>query len=108
MILVFISLQITCNIYKIEAIDRNSTFYEVKKALGEVGIVTFSAYQVQISGIHHSHEGVRTHSSNYIPKSKIELLCSDEDKDKIIEIVQKTASTGEKGDALSFVTRLKN
>ncbi|MGY5147497.1 MAG: P-II family nitrogen regulator [Candidatus Nitrosopumilus sp. bin_7KS] len=93
--------------YKIEAIVRNSTFYEVKKALGEVGIVTFSAYQVQISGIHHAHEGVRTHSSNYIPKSKIELLCSDEDKDKIIEIIQKTASTGEKGDGIVFCYKIE-
>lgn len=93
--------------YKIEAIVRNSTFYEVKKALVEVGISTFSAYQVQISGMHHAHEGVRTHSSNYIPKSKIELLCSDDDKDKVIELVQKTATTGEKGDGIVFCYKIE-
>jgi len=37
------------DMYKIEAIVRNSTFYEVKKTLVDAGISTFSTYQVQIS-----------------------------------------------------------
>ncbi len=86
--------------YKIEAIVRNSTFYAVKKSLAEFGISTFSAYQVQISGIHPTHTGMRSSISNYIPKSKIELLCADKDEAKIIEIIQKSANTGEKGDGI--------
>lgn len=94
--------------YKIEAVVRNSVFYEVKKALVDVGISTFSAFQVQITWIHHSHKGLRTNSHNYIPKSKIELLCADEDKDKVIEIIQKTATTGEKGDGIVFCYKIEN
>ena len=86
--------------YKIEAIVRNSTFYNVKKALHEIGINTFSAYQVQITGIHRSHHGIRSGISDYIPKSKIELLCADKDEEKIIEIIRKSANTGEKGDGI--------
>jgi len=41
----------------------------VKKVLVDIDISTFSAYPVQISGLHISHEGMTTHSSNYIPKS---------------------------------------
>jgi len=88
--------------YKIEAIVRNSTFYDVKKALVDIGISTISAYQVQISGIHHSHKGLRSSSSNYIPKSKIEILCADKDKDEIVSTIQKTAKTGQKGDGIVF------
>ena len=55
--------------YEIEAIVRNSTFYQVKKDLVDIDISTFSAYPVQITGLHISHEGMTTHSSNYIPKS---------------------------------------
>jgi len=53
----------------IEAIVRNSTFYQMKKVLVDIGISPFSAYPVQVARLHHSHEGVTTHSSNYIPKS---------------------------------------
>ena len=42
---------------KIEAIIRSSSFYEIQKALIEIGILTFSAYQVQITGIHQAHSG---------------------------------------------------
>ncbi len=86
--------------YKIEAIVRNSTFHDVKKSLDEFGISTFSAYQVQISGIHTAHKAMRSSISNYIPKSKIELLCADKDEEKIIQIIQKSANTGEKGDGI--------
>ena len=87
---------------KIEAIVRSSLFYEIQKALNEIGIQTFSAYQVQITGIHKSHEGWRNRTSNLIPKAKIELLCSDEDEDKIIKTIQKTASSGEQGDGIVY------
>lgn len=86
--------------YKIEAIVRNSTFYDVKKSLDEFGISTFSAYQVQITGMHTAHKGIRSSISNYIPKSKIELLCADKDEEKIMEIIKKSANTGEKGDGI--------
>ena len=93
--------------YKIEAIVRNSTFYEVQKALSEIGITTYSAYQVQITGIHREHKGLKTNTSNYIPKSKIELLCSDKDTDKIVNIIQKSASTGEKGDGIVLCYKIE-
>ena len=68
----------------------------------EIGIPTFSIYQVQISGIHKEHKGWRNKTSDFIPKSKIEILCADENEDKIIETVQKTAKTGEQGDGIIF------
>ncbi len=87
---------------KIEAILRNSVLHQVQDALATIGIATFSSYQVQITGIHKVHEGWRNKTSDFIPKSKIEILCSDEDEEKIVNTIQKSATTGEKGDGVVF------
>ena len=93
---------------KIEAIIRSSVLHEVQDALAKIGIPTFSSYQVQITGIHKSHEGWRNKTSDFIPKSKIEILCSDEDTENIVNTIQKTASTGEKGDGVVFTYNIDN
>ena len=85
---------------KIEAIIRSSTVHEVQNALVEIGIPTFSSYQIQISGIHKEHIGWRNKTSDFIPKTKIEILCSAVDEEKIINTIQKAASTGDKGDGI--------
>ena len=87
---------------KIEAILRSSVLHQVQDSLAKIGIPTFSSYQVQITGIHKVHEGWRNKTSDFIPKSKIEILCMDEDEEKIVNTIQKAASTGEKGDGVVF------
>ncbi len=87
---------------KIEAIVRNSVIHEVQEALAEIGIPTFSSYQVQITGIHHVHKGWRNKTSDFIPKSKIEILCETSDENKIVKAIQETARTGQKGDGIIF------
>jgi len=87
---------------KIEAIVRNSVLHEIQDELAEIGIPTFSAYQVQITGIHRVHEGLKNKTSDFIPKTKIEILCADKDEEKIIDTIQKAASTGQKGDGVVF------
>ena len=77
---------------------RDSTLYDVKKAL--IDISTFSAYQVQITGIPHEHKELRTGLDNYILKSKIELVCADKDRGTIINSIQQTANTGQKDDGV--------
>jgi len=91
---------------KIEAIVRNSVLHEIQEALSEIGIPTFSAYLVQITGIHKGHTGWRNKSSDFIPKTKIEILCADKDEEKIVNSIQKAANTGEKGDGVVFTYNL--
>ena len=93
---------------KIEAIIRSSSLHEIQDALAEVGVPTFSVYQVQITGIHKGHDGWRNKTSDFIPKAKIEILCTDENEQKIIDTIQKTASTGEKGDGVVFTYNIDN
>ena len=85
---------------KIEAIIRSSTIHDVQNALAAISIPTFSSYQIQISGIHKEHKGWRNKTSDFIPKTKIEILCVDKDEANIINTIQKAASTGDKGDGV--------
>jgi len=98
----FILLQNMTNMIKIEAIVRSSVLHEIQKELMDEGIPTFSVYQVQITGIHKSHEGWRNKTSDMVPKVKIEVLCSEREEENITNIIQKTARTGEKGDGVIF------
>ncbi len=87
---------------KIGAVVRNSVLHEIQDALAEIGIPTFSSYLVQITGIHRGHEGLRNKTSDFIPKTKIEILCTDKNEEKIVNTIQKAAKTGEKGDGVVF------
>ena len=93
---------------KIEAIIRSSKIYDVQAALADIGIPTFSSYEVKISGIHKGHATLRNKASDFIPKSKIEILCADRDQDKIIKTVLDAAKTGEQGDGIIFVYQVAN
>jgi len=104
----FITLRIKKNMKKIEAIIRSSVLHEIQNDLVLEGIPTFSVYQVQITGVHKVHEGWRNKTSDLIPKVKIEILCPDTDEKKIIDIIQKNARTGEKGDGVIFTYKIDN
>jgi len=87
---------------KIEAVVRTIKIHEIQHQLIKIGIPTFSIYQVQITGIHKGHEGLKNKTSDYIPKLKIEILCADKDEDKVINAIQKAGQSGEKGDGVIF------
>ena len=44
--------------------------------------------------------------SDFVPKSKLEILCSDNVGDEIMKIIQDTARTGEKGDGIVYVYKI--
>ena len=79
---------------------------DIQAILAKNGIPTFSVYQVQIAGTHKAHKGWRNKMSDFIPKSKLEILCSDNVGDEIIKIIQDTARTGEKGDGIVYVYKI--
>ena len=79
---------------------------DIQVALSKNGIPTFSVYQVQITGVHKAHKGWRNKMSDFVPKSKLEILCPDNVEDEIIQIIQNTARTGEKGDGIVYVYKI--
>ena len=50
------------------------------------------------------------HSRDYVveftPKIKIEIVCNDEEVDKIIQAIQENAHTGRKGDGKIFISNI--
>ena len=43
----------------------------------------------------------------FTPKLKIEIVCLDQDMEKIVEAIQKNAHTGRKGDGKIFISNLE-
>ena len=90
---------------KIEAVVRNSKLHAVQDALLDIGISTFSSYEIKLAGLHKGHvtAGGRPgtfKASGLIPKTNIVIICPDKDAEKIVDTISKAAKTGQKGDGL--------
>ena len=92
---------------KIEAVIRSTKFHEVQHALHDIGIPTFSAFDVKLTGLHKGHTtGGRPgafRSSDLIAKTNITVICSENEESKIIQAITESARTGDKGDGLISV-----
>ena len=96
---------------KIEAIIREEKLEAVRKALGEFGYFGMTASEVSGRG----KQGgitlqwrVGEYQVDFLPKLKIELVVIDEDADRIVETIIKSARTGERGDGKIFVIPVDN
>ena len=92
---------------KIEAVIRSTKFHEVQHALHDIGIPTFSAFDVKLTGLHKGHTtGGRPgtfRSSDLIAKTNITVICAENEESKIIQAITESARTGDKGDGLISV-----
>jgi nitrogen regulatory protein P-II 1 len=91
---------------KLEAIIRPTKIHEVKDALDEAGFESMTVTDVKgrgkQKGIMQQWRG-RKYCVDLLPKIKIEIVARDEDVDKVIDIIMKTAATGSIGDGKIFV-----
>ncbi len=92
---------------KIEAIIRPEKLDDVKHALSEKGyiglnIVGVTGRGVQ-KGIVHAGRGAAPYSVDMLPKVKLEVVVSDKNADEVIDIILKSARTGNIGDGKIFV-----
>jgi nitrogen regulatory protein P-II 1 len=97
---------------KIEAVVRSTRFHNVQHALADVGIETFSAYDIKLTGLHKGHTtGGRPGSfkaSDLIAKTNVVVLCHERDKEKITKAIIDASKTGQKGDGLISVYKIEN
>jgi nitrogen regulatory protein P-II 2 len=97
---------------KIEAVVRSTRFHQVQHALSEIGINTFSAYDVKLTGLHKAHaSGGRPGSfkaSDLISKTNIVIICQERRKDEIINTITHAAKTGQQGDGIISVIPLES
>ena len=91
---------------KIEAIIKPFKLEDTKDALTELGIVGMSVSEIQGFGRQKGHREIyrgREYQVDFQPKTKIELVVSDDQVDRVVEVIIETARTGEIGDGKVFV-----
>lgn len=95
---------------KIEAIIRPHKLDEVREALQEAGFRGLTITEVKEYGRQMGHSEIYRGSEytiNFLPKTKIDIVCADANQDKAIDIILKHAKTGEVGDGKIFVSSIE-
>ncbi|WP_406655546.1 P-II family nitrogen regulator [Methanolobus sp. ZRKC2] len=91
---------------KIEAIIRPTKIHEVKDALEDAGFESVTVTDVKgrgkQKGIMQQWRG-RKYCVDLLPKIKMEVVVSDDDMDKVVDIIMKNAATGSIGDGKIFI-----
>ena len=95
----------------ITAIIKHFKLDDVKDALNEAGIQGMTVTEVKGFGRQKGHVEIYRGLSlevRFIPKIKIEVAVPDERLNEIVDIIQKTARTGELGDGKIFIYDLQD
>jgi nitrogen regulatory protein P-II 1 len=91
---------------KIEAIIRTEKLNDVKNALHQIGIIGMNV--VEIRG-HGRQGGIRLSGRNgdykvdLLPRIQVNIVLSDHNVEKTVEVIRNSAATGKIGDGLIFV-----
>ena len=92
---------------KIEAIIKPFKLDEVKNALTKIGIQGMTVTEVKGFGRQKGHmESYRgtEYAIDFLPKSKIEIIITDELVTQAIETIERSAKTGKIGDGKIFLS----
>lgn len=96
---------------KIEAIVRPEKLDEVRRALEAAGYPGISITEIEGHG---KQKGVtqqwrgEVFRVDLLPKSKVEIVVSDKDQEKIIAAIVKVAASGSPGDGKIFVSDISD
>lgn len=96
---------------KVEAIIRHFKLEDVKSALTEQGIHGMTVCEVRGFGRQKGHTEIyrgTEYAVDFVPKVKIEIICSDGNLQIVLDTLLRVAPTGEIGDGKIFVTELEN
>jgi nitrogen regulatory protein P-II 1 len=96
---------------KVEAIVRHFKLEDVKNALTEHGIQGMTVTEVRGYGRQKGHTEIyrgTEYSVDFVPKVKIEVVCSKANLQSVIDTIIQVAQTGQIGDGKIFVTELND
>jgi nitrogen regulatory protein P-II 1 len=96
---------------KVEAVVRHFKLEDVKNALTEKGIHGMTVSEVRGYGRQKGHTEIyrgTEYAVDFVPKVKIEVVCSDSNLQTVIDTIVATAQTGQIGDGKIFVSSLEN
>jgi nitrogen regulatory protein P-II 1 len=91
---------------KIEAYIKPFKLDDVKSALMEIGIKGITVSEVKGFGRQKGHTELYRGSEyhvDFLPKSKLEIIVTDEQADPAVEVIRKVARTGQVGDGKIFI-----
>ncbi|HUO57195.1 MAG TPA: P-II family nitrogen regulator [bacterium] len=96
--------------WKIEAIIRPEKLETVQAKLRRIGypgmMVTEMEGHGRQKGLHSDWpEGMRV---NFLPKTKMEIVVENKDKNKVLKAIVSAARTGEMGDGKIFISEVKD
>ena len=96
---------------KVEAIIKPFKLDEVKEALQGVGVQGMTVSEVKGFGRQKGHTELYRGAEyvvDFLPKIKLEIACSDDMVDKIVQAIVQAANTGRIGDGEIFVYPLQD
>lgn len=94
---------------KIEAIIRTSKLDAVKDALHEIGVEGMTVLEVRGHGRQKGHTEFyrgQEYTVDLIPKTKLELVLSDQLAEKAVHAIMTAARTGKIGDGKIFLSKV--
>jgi nitrogen regulatory protein P-II 2 len=83
---------------------------KVREALTEVGVQGMTASEVKGFGRQKGHTEIyrgAEYQIDFLPKVKIEVACSNEMAERVVEAIQRSAHTNKIGDGKIFVINLE-
>lgn len=95
---------------KIEAIIRPERLNQVKSALESIEVLGMTVHDVHGRGEQKGIEFVNRagkYRVDLLPKTLIEIVVPSADVDKVIDVIVRSARTGEMGDGKIFVTEVQ-
>ena len=95
---------------KIEAVIKPFKLDDVKEALHEVGVSGITVTEAKGFGRQKGHTELYRGAEyvvDFLPKVKIEVVCTDDLVDRAVEAIQQAARTGRIGDGKIFVTNVE-
>ena len=91
---------------RIEAIIKPFKFEDVREALGSIGVHGMTVTQVRGFGRQQGHTEVyrgSEYSTDFVPKTKIEILVDDPQTQEVVTAICESAWTGKIGDGKIFI-----
>lgn len=96
---------------KVEAIVRHFKLEDIKNALTEAGVNGMTVSEVRGYGRQKGHTEVyrgTEYNVDFVPKVKIEVICSDKNLQLVVDTILRAGQTGQIGDGKIFITNLEN
>ncbi|WAJ69513.1 nitrogen regulatory protein P-II [Catenovulum adriaticum] len=95
---------------KVEAIIKPFKLDDVREALAEIGITGMTVTEVKGFGRQKGHTELyrgAEYNVDFLPKVSIDIVVADDQVERCVETITKTAQSGKIGDGKIFVTNVE-